>query len=507
MGIPGLFAHLYNHVLDMTTSNLPREKVEWLMLDMNGIIHTSAQKAIFENNGKENITDIVKYIVTEIRQIILAQNNPSIRVYLAVDGVAPIAKQKQQRLRRYRSAYIREKKREIYNSYREKFPKHLEWDSNQISAGTPFMKKITDMIYLEFLDEIKTGRYILSDSLEQGEGEHKIFEFLRKETTKQTVVIHGLDADLILLSLLSHHDILLYRERKFFSNERENLSQMIYLDINTLRLYLVDELKSKTRDNPELLIKDFIAMASLLGNDFLPNVPTLNIYDEGIYHLLVAYKDLDMYLIEHDKNTLNMKAWELFMNILDKNTEVRGKEQTHKTKKSKPRRFVPETTMTPKEFSLKKKIHDFENNSEFINQVLIDFDTTDYYEKYNKEYVLDANTLSESYFQGIYWVYLYYSQGCPSQLYTYSSEYAPMLKDLIEKSKTYEVIPFVPTADNISSIKKQLMYINPKSSASVLGLSPQEVVFMQKTYPEPLSLKTQSFGHRNLHHMIIELHF
>ena len=46
-------------------------------------------------------------------------------VYIAVDGVAPMGKMKQQRMRRYKS--VLEKK---------------EWDTNAISPGTYFMIKL-----------------------------------------------------------------------------------------------------------------------------------------------------------------------------------------------------------------------------------------------------------------------------------------------------------------------------------------------------------------------------
>ena len=65
-------------------------------------------------------------------------------------------------------------------------------------------------------------RIIVSGSNERGEGEQKIFKYMRDNKDKhvdETTVIYGLDADLIMLSLnhaSMYGDILLYRETPEF---------------------------------------------------------------------------------------------------------------------------------------------------------------------------------------------------------------------------------------------------------------------------------------------------
>ena len=53
-------------------------------------------------------------------------------------------------------------------------------------------------------------KYIVSSSMESGEGEHKIFEYIRKypelhNSPDTTTLIYGLDADLIMLTLNHLH--------------------------------------------------------------------------------------------------------------------------------------------------------------------------------------------------------------------------------------------------------------------------------------------------------------
>ena len=51
---------------------------------------------------------------------------------------------------------------------------------------------------------------VLSDSNEPGEGEHKIMDFLDTNVDKDSIcVVYGLDADLIMLSMIRKQNILL----------------------------------------------------------------------------------------------------------------------------------------------------------------------------------------------------------------------------------------------------------------------------------------------------------
>ena len=82
------------------------------------------------------------------------------------------------------------------------------WDKISITPGTPFMNKLNQRLHEHFGSQNKLSlpnRFIkLSDSSEVGEGEHKIFEFIRnhrEELREKTMVVYGLDADLIMLGI------------------------------------------------------------------------------------------------------------------------------------------------------------------------------------------------------------------------------------------------------------------------------------------------------------------
>ena len=85
--------------------------------------------------------------------------------YIAIDGPAPRAKMEQQRHRRLKSA----KEKKI-------------WDTNAITPGTPFMNTLN--LFLKEKCKSLTIKYIISDSNEPGEGEHKIMSYMDQNINK-----------------------------------------------------------------------------------------------------------------------------------------------------------------------------------------------------------------------------------------------------------------------------------------------------------------------------------
>lgn len=214
-----------------------------LYLDMNGLIHPSThpEDRPPPETEEEMIQEVLKY--TE-RMILMSK--PRNLLYLAIDGVAPKAKLKQQRSRRFRSA------QESYQSYLKNMSSELsfqlnengkivqsdgvseeeiatpdeeifergvvngKWDSNAITPGTQFMHKLA--ICLRYWVTYKLGndpawknlKVILSDSNVPGEGEHKIMNFIRNQrkdasyNNNTSHCVYGLDADLVFLALASH---------------------------------------------------------------------------------------------------------------------------------------------------------------------------------------------------------------------------------------------------------------------------------------------------------------
>jgi len=179
-------------------------------------------------------------------------------VYLAVDGVVPMAKIRQQRVRRFKSALLRRE----------------GWDTNAITPGTRFMEKLG--VVLKGM--CARSGWSLSGADQEGEGEHKIMSWLRCQKEAGPVIVYGLDADLILLTMLVGEqlglDTYLLREKQEFGNKVEQGPQ-IYQTLN------VKEFQMRLGVSGEEEVLNYIALMSLMGNDFLPHSLTHKLSDGG----------------------------------------------------------------------------------------------------------------------------------------------------------------------------------------------------------------------------------
>lgn len=140
-----------------------------LAFDLNCLIH----KYIDPTNPVPSVVDAVRTILAETCM-------PTLHLLFSMDGKAPYAKVVQQRYRRMKQVESTE-----------------EFDRNQISPDTPFMRELASALRVAFPSAV------MQDTTEQGEGEHKILQWLRTipEAERKDVCVYGLDADLILLCL------------------------------------------------------------------------------------------------------------------------------------------------------------------------------------------------------------------------------------------------------------------------------------------------------------------
>ncbi len=264
--------------------NAQTHKFHNLYLDSNSIIYDSVRE--IEKAGKmnpvpaENFQTISAAVCSKIQKYI-DEIRPSNTVYIAFDGVAPFAKIEQQRTRRFRTAYM---------EYHGIIPKPL-FSTMQITPGTDFMIFLSAYVNKHFA---KKANIIVSASDKPGEGEHKLFQYIRDNPEKhknENTVIYGLDADLLMLSIFHHEmsNLFVYREAPDFAKslnaDLENGESYI-LDITKLCSSILIEMGCLQHAR----IYDYAFLCFMLGNDFLPHLPALNIRTNGIKHLLDAYK-------------------------------------------------------------------------------------------------------------------------------------------------------------------------------------------------------------------------
>jgi 5'-3' exonuclease len=269
MGIKHFFTWFRREFPEALLKTHPR--FDHVLIDMNGIIHEAAQyiykygpyenKRMLGRNVKPPVTKLVNEIKKRVNAIVeLCKPNKS--VYLAVDGVAPMSKQNQQRQRRFKATADRKDDDDSF-------------DSNCITAGTDFIKEVCGLLQPPYWVKSRGRPVEISTDAEPGEGEHKLVDKIRQsQDNGETHCVVGLDADLIMLSLLLDREVYIMRGDKF-------------IDINIVSRTL----------NKIIPLEDFIVLSCMVGNDFLPPIPTIAIKDGGLKLLMDIYGDVGKPLV------------------------------------------------------------------------------------------------------------------------------------------------------------------------------------------------------------------
>jgi len=242
MGVPSFFLWLVNHYSkELLFEDYPyEESPDNLYLDFNCAIHPAVKK-----DGIETIEDMYQAVCNYLENI-MKYTKPKKVLYIAVDGVAPLAKMKQQRIRRFKTVQDRRELDKIDRNHNRVISK---FDFNMISPGTKFMLELTEKLknYIKTYLQPKYGylNIIFDDASNPGEGEHKIMYHIRTKTTsKDSIIVYGLDSDLIFLCLIhyqQHKNFCIFREKIFFDdgdkkdNIENNLSPFTYLHIENFR--------------------------------------------------------------------------------------------------------------------------------------------------------------------------------------------------------------------------------------------------------------------------------
>jgi 5'-3' exonuclease len=303
MGIPSYYKKLIDTVHGLVLRRHPEEIVDWLFMDFNCLIyHCLYQKDMPDYPGiaeqesweADFMERIVQYALHVIRQV-----QPAVGVYLAIDGVVPMAKMRQQRLRRFKSVWLSTHTTDTRS----------KWDTNAITPGTVFMKKLR--LRLErMMKDHNTWRFSSSD--EPGEGEHKIMAQWRTGDYQGNMAVYGLDADLVVLSLLgratcpSIDNVWLFREEM-------QAGAIAYEDgvvcFEWFSIHALSEWLSSAyllEDKQKFILQYCFAM-SILGNDFLPSSLGLKIREDGHAELLAVLHSL----MEQGKHLICVESHEI----------------------------------------------------------------------------------------------------------------------------------------------------------------------------------------------------
>ena len=481
MGVPRFFSWVNNnYTVIIDPINKPNE----FYFDLNCLLHPKCFEIagevlkenpdydLVKNNDKLEAKMFAKII--EYMEEILDFVQPTDLIYIAIDGVAPMAKMKHQRLRRFKSVKEQEIRNEILTAHNN--PILQKWSNAVITPGTNFMKKLA-IILLKFSKEyqpkyqIKNVNIILSTSNTHGEGEHKIHQYLKEQNNQEkTKVVYGLDADLLFLTMATQLPKL-YVFREAVHIDEKSTKKFLMVDMDLLKSGIFEEIQSKVKKELDKtqVINDYIILGFLLGNDFLPNILSLSLspihykIENGLDILLKTYPEFienNDYINSDSKNII--KFIELLTKLEEnyfKTVYQRGR-ITQKTNEADP---------------CKLALFQLDNLTlSDVNFLNIGKDSPIHYKKRYYNYFfpnISIKQICKEYLEGISWVKHYYLNDCPDWLWLYKHHQSPFISDIYEYLLSNPV-PEIKVLDNKYSIKplEQLMMVIPPEFANILPL-------------------------------------
>lgn len=479
MGIPAMFAYIVrNHAKIIKKIESNTIQVNNLYLDCNSIIYDAVHNIDFASIKESDVDAIIKAVCAKIDEYIYLLK-PCQNVFIAFDGVAPVAKLEQQRSRRYKSTYQTTISRSIFKSTAPD-----PWNTTAITPGTLFMKKLNDKIYLRYNDATKYGlkKIIVSGSNEPGEGEHKLFEYIRtfpEEHQNVNTIIYGLDADLIMLSI-NHlpisNKIYLFRETpefiKSINSELEpnesylmdipELARVITLDMNNGQELTTEQQKNR--------IYDYILLCFFLGNDFMPHFPSINIRTGGVDKMINAYKATIGGTSENltDGKKIIWKSVRKLVEFLQNNEEEFIKTEA-KSRDKREKFMLPDNTPEEK-YKKFEAIPTYERSLEkYINPFKPDWQTRYYKSLFNVDIDdIRRKQICVNYLEGLEWTMKYYTTGCADWRWSYHYNYPPLFCDLLQYIPFFDTEFIEQNVANPVTELVQLCYVLPKQSLTFL---------------------------------------
>lgn len=481
MGVPGFFKWL----IDQYNKNtLIIEKIDVqidsLYIDANCLFHPQCFKILALHNTEKNTEHLEKLMIERIIKYIeyIVNFTKPKTTYIAVDGPAPLAKINQQRKRRFKTVIYDEIKNNLKKKYRVD-NSGCGWTNTVITPGTEFMEKL----HKELLKFTTKNNILYSSYHEQGEGEHKILQYIKKHgVTNTNSVIYGLDADLFFLAMASGKDnIYLLREASQISDKKTDPTileeELNYISIDIVKAcynrqikdVIIRKTNSTSTDINNNFCNDFIVICCLLGNDFLPHFPSLCIKKNGLDILVDIYTDLYIELQTNliDDATINNKFLGLLLEkIGSKEVDFLENVLPNYVYKQQRKRCFATT-------NYEKELWRIDNlRFDFRDEIRLGLDNEqDWKKRYYSYYKMDnLNNVCKNYLEGLKWVILYYFKECPTWRWQCEYHNAPFVSDLSEFFKKYKCNMNKIVFNNESPLSpcQQLFCVVPKQNKNIL---------------------------------------
>jgi 5'-3' exonuclease len=527
MGIPRYFKYVCSNFSDLIIeSGKLDKKINNLFLDMNCLIHPCVRKVVLNNEhlvidynkiqkskkfqtDKTLITNLELKIYNEIDLYLdklIKISNPDKLVYMAIDGVAPRAKMEQQRIRRFRSIKIKNMEHKIKKKFNCNISEHF--DTNCITPGTIFMYKLNQHLksYIDKKSKENNIKFILDDCQNIGEGEHKILQYVKYNNIDDINCIYGLDADLIMLSLITYSEIYLLREEVHFG--KVDLDSFLYFNVHEfgeiLSSNIIDKINNFFEDEEKLeldkknIINDYICLCFLIGNDFLPHLNGIDISNNSINDLLQLY--INIFQVRQKYLTDGTNVNFIFIRQIITNLFSNEHLYLNDFQKKKDYRKPRLKCSVPVELELEKlkyyPVFNKKHNFKLGNFNWMDKYYNHYFNIKNVYNNIDfINDVCNNYIEGIQWNAKYYLGECPSYTWYYKYRNGPCLREL-SKFLIKRVYPTQFESETNFNPLEQLAIVLPPQSDNLWANNYKKYVkkdvYLQSFYPIDFVLDTHN---------------
>lgn len=466
MGIPFFFSW-WRRNFGSVTRTLPKNSsvpvdIDTMLIDLNGQIHTAAQRIYKYGEFARPprfLGSLSKIHVTQKDNILIFKDvcrqiedarimvRPRKRIVICIDGPAPAAKLAQQRKRRFKSAKERSG--------------DIEFDSSSITPGTAFMHDLSNYIDWHIRSKMTKGvtqedaefglipwselEVIFSNEKAPMEGEQKALNYLRFYGDRdESYCVLGSDADLIMLGLACQCP------NFYILRQDHRGTDFFLLDIGMARESLSERMRwtGQNEFSSRSCIDDFVFFAFIVGNDFLPHMPSVEIIEDGIELMIGLYREVcthygHMTTRHGSKVSMNIPCVGAFLRAVG---QYEKEMLEHKLRKTE---YFPDPLLTK-----------YANSSGAV-------DIEAYKSAYqSKHFSTDTATVCTDYLEGLQWVLQYYMCSPPSWTWFYPHDYAPFASQIADYMGNYSPVEYRTTGP--PQPFQQLLSVLPPASANLL---------------------------------------
>jgi len=485
MGVPKLFRAVIRALNDkypgIIQDHLPYKvgSVYRLDIDFNALIHTASApiygrerfrtpqliEQLNASDAEKVARRCYKLVFRLVNQINKEVGTTGVLV-IAVDGMIPMAKIQQQKGRRYAASL--------------ELTRESTFDSNCVTPGTKFMimldRYFRDVLTRNYLS-MNVKKIIYSSYLTPGEGEHKIFEYARMPNSPVPTssdgwrVIYGMDADLIMISLISgEKKIILARDSIPISYKNDAGYRVPLNDRRSTDNIYIDELRTAIRHmlgGRKSAVADYVMALAMLGNDFIPHPLALSDMDTAAQSIVDALVSLGTSITDSD----GRPNWKSFAGII---AHLAEREQSLiQTIADLP--FVTGSDLLQQSRTPDGEIDPVKLRTLWYLNALGPrrFDELAELGITPRIVADDIGSMCYQFLRGIAWTYQYYSRGHNSVtwLWYYPYAYAPLMSDLntfLQARLELDDLEFAqvdPVADEVRlGIGQQLVAVMPALS-------------------------------------------